>query len=112
MNPNDIFNKDLGSSDKPESELKQENEDKVKELLNTKLTKEQITFALEVMYKEAKYDKIQIKHVNYGFLSTFTKIPMPMNINSLYSGAGKSYLLNTVASLLSEKISHYTKCSI
>ena len=55
------------------------------------------------MIKEAKYDELSIRQIFHGFNSAFTKTPMPHVINSKESGAGKSYLLNHVASFYPEK---------
>jgi len=62
-----------------------------------RITKEDISFVLETMFKEAEHDKISIKQLFFGMVSAFTKTPIPHNVNSKNSGAGKSYLLNLVA---------------
>src|SRR5918994_3927009 len=90
---------------KQEEEKEPENrkEDEDEELAKTKLSKEDIDFAISTMVKEAKYDELSIRQIIHGFNSTFTKLPIPHVINSKNSGAGKSYILNHVASFYPEK---------
>ena len=76
--------------------------DEDEELAKVKLTKEDIDFAINTIIKEAKYDELSIKQIFLGFNSTFTKLPIPHVINSKNSGAGKSYILNHVASFYPE----------
>jgi hypothetical protein len=67
-------------------------------LAQTKLTKQDKEFVLNAIKKEAPYDELSIKQLFYGMSSAFTKLPIPHIVNSKDSGAGKSYLLNLVAS--------------
>jgi len=71
-------------------------DDKIKEA-NIKVTQSDINFVIETMTLEAQHDKTSIKQLFYGMASAFTRIPIPHNLNSKNSGAGKSYLLNLVA---------------
>ncbi|HJR84087.1 MAG TPA: hypothetical protein VJ772_01835 [Nitrososphaeraceae archaeon] len=61
------------------------------------VTKQDIDFVIQTIIKEAEHDRISIRQLFYGMASAFTKIPIPHNVNSKNSGAGKSYLLNLVA---------------
>ena len=94
---------DNGHDDNKEEEKKQDSTDEDEELAKIKLTKEEIDFAINTMIKEAKYDELSIRQIIHGFNSTFTKLPIPHVINSKNSGAGKSYILNHVASFYPEK---------
>jgi hypothetical protein len=78
-------------------------EDEDARLASTRLTKEGIDFAINTMIREAKYDDLSIRQTIHGFNSTFTRLPIPHVINSKNSGAGKSYILNHVASFYPEK---------
>lgn len=80
-----------------------EEEDEDEILARTILTKEDIEFVINTIIKEAKYDELSIRQIIHGFDSTFTKLPIPHVINSKNSGAGKSYILNHVASFYPEK---------
>jgi hypothetical protein len=71
-------------------------EKKEAELVNQKLTPEQIAFVFETLKKKAPYDEIAIKQLFYGMSSAFTKNPIPHNVNSRDAGAGKTYLLSHV----------------
>jgi hypothetical protein len=68
------------------------------ELLNQKVGKQDITFAIDTMSKEAKHDKISIKQLFYGMASGFTKTVLHSNINSKNAGAGNHtvYYQNSV----------------
>jgi hypothetical protein len=92
---NDVGINEYESSDTDinESSALQEKES---ELVNQKLTHEQIAFVIETLKKKAPYDEIGIKQLLYGMFSAFTKIPIPHNVNSKDAGAGKSYLLSHV----------------
>lgn len=78
-----------------ETSLKSTNEDQC-EFLSEKLAQLDVDFVFDTISKEAPYDRISIKQLGYGMFSAFTKIPLPHNVNSKDSGAGKSYLLNLV----------------
>jgi hypothetical protein len=73
------------------------------QLSNEKLTTEDIAFVISTMKKEAEYDEVSIKQLFYGYCSAFTKCPIPHTINSKDSGAGKTYLLVTVAGYFPSK---------
>ena len=73
------------------------------QLANEKLTTEDIAFVISTMKKEAEYDEVSIKQLFYGYCSAFTKCPIPHTINSRDSGAGKTYLLVTVAGYFPSK---------
>lgn len=92
-----------GHDDYREEEKNQVSTDEDEELAKVKLTKEEIDFAINTMIKEAKYDELSIRQIIHGFNSTFTRLPIPHVINSKNSGAGKSYILNHVASFYPEK---------
>jgi hypothetical protein len=77
-------------------EREDEREEEAETLPLPKVTQEDISFVLDTITKEAKYDEPSIKQLFYGMLSAFTKIPIPHTVNSKDSGAGKSYLLNLV----------------
>ena len=68
-----------------------------------KITKQDIDFVIETMTKEARHDIISVKQLFYGMASAFTRIPLPHNVNSKNSGAGKSYLLTLVADYYPDK---------
>jgi hypothetical protein len=89
--------------DEKEEQYNDNTEDEDEQLAKIKLTREDIDFAINTMIKEAKYDKLSIRQIIHGFNSTFTKLPIPHVINSKNSGAGKSYILNHVASFYPEK---------
>lgn len=76
-------------------------EDELKSL--PRVTKEDILFVLETMYKEAPYDKTSLKQLFFGMCSTFTKTGIPHNVNSKTSGAGKNYLLDLCAKYFPDK---------
>src|SRR5215204_1817972 len=94
---------DNENDNKQEEEQEPEHSKEDEELAKIKLTKEDIDFAINTMIKEAKHDELSIRQIIYGFNSTFTKLPIPHVINSKNSGAGKSYILNHVASFYPEK---------
>jgi hypothetical protein len=77
--------------------------DEVEKLVDAILTKNQIEFVFNTIMKEGQYDELSIKQIFYGYISAFTKIPIPHVVNSKDSGAGKSYILNLVASYFPEK---------
>jgi CBS domain-containing protein len=79
------------------------NEEEDEILARTIITKEDIEFAINTIIKEARYDELSIRQILHGFNSSFTKTPIPHVINSKNSGAGKSYLLNHVASFYPDK---------
>lgn len=68
-----------------------------------KVTDEDIEFVIDTMVKEAKHDRISIEQLWYGMGTTFTLLPMPHKVNSKEAGAGKSYLLNKVASVFPDE---------
>lgn len=84
-------------------EIEAETETEEEKLTKEKLTEEDIEFVFETMKKEAKHDELSIKQLFYGMMSTFTRLPMPHVTNSKDPGAGKSYLLNLVASHIPDK---------
>ena len=57
----------------------------------------------EIITREAQHDGLSIKQLFLGMMSTFTRLPIPHVTNSKDSGAGKSYLLNHVASFIPDK---------
>ena len=67
------------------------------DLLNQKVTKEDINFVIDTIAKEAKHDRISIKQLFHGYNSGLTKTVIHGNLNSKNAGAGKSYLLNKVS---------------
>ena len=79
-----------------------EQDEEVK-LAEQRLSPEEISFVIDIMKKEAPYDLISIKQLFYGMISAFSKNPIPHNVNSKDSGAGKSYLLNLVSSYFPQK---------
>jgi hypothetical protein len=89
----------LGCGEAPSSELDQAELQLAKE----KLTSNDISFVIETFKKKAPYDEIPIKQLFYGMSSAFTKIPIPHNVNSKDTGAGKSYLLGHVAEYFPNK---------
>ena len=74
-------------------------EDELKSL--PRVTKEDISFVLETIYKEAPYDKTSLKQLFYGMCSAFTKTGIPHNVNSKTSGAGKKLPPRPVCQVLS-----------
>ena len=92
---------------KKEEKRKETDNDEDKEELDlatrTRLSTEDITFVINTMKKEAQYDEISIKQLLYGMCSAFTKCPIPHNVNSKESGAGKSYLLTLVSAYFPDK---------
>ena len=92
---------DKENNNRSKLENKEEKEESLLELES--VTEQDISFIFSTITKEAEHDKIPIKQLVYGFLSTFTKIPIPHNVNSKNSGSGKSYLLNKVASYFPQK---------
>jgi len=79
------------------------NDDGQANMQHEKVSKKDIDFVIDTMVKEAQHDGISIKQLFFGMASTFTKIPMPHNVNSKNAGAGKSYLLNLVADYFPHK---------
>jgi hypothetical protein len=73
------------------------------ELLNEKVSKQNINFVIETMTKEAKHDEISIKQLFYGMASGLTKTVLHSNVNSKNAGAGKSYLLTLVSDYFPSK---------
>lgn len=73
------------------------------ELITSKVTSKDISFVLDVMYKEAPNDKGSIDQLFFGMCSAFTKCGMSHDVNSPSAGAGKNYLLKLVSSLFPKK---------
>ena len=80
-----------------------DDEDDDEKLVSIKLTKEDIDFMFQTVMKESKYDEISVKQTVYAFNSAFTKLPIPHISTSKESGAGKSYIVNHVASFYPDK---------
>jgi hypothetical protein len=89
-----------GPDNSNENQQQQGHDDR---LAREKLGSEDINFVIATMKKEAQYDVISIKQLFYGYCSAFTKCPIPHTINSRDSGAGKTYLLDIVASYFQGK---------
>ena len=68
-----------------------------------KVTSKDISFVIDTICKEAKYDKPSVRQLFYGMATAFTKLGMGHKVNSKDSGAGKSYLTNKVAGYYPEK---------
>ena len=83
------------------SQLHEQNYDE--QLANERLTTKDIALVISTMKKEAEYDEVSIRQLFYGYCSAFTKCPIPHTINSRDSGAGKTYLLVTVAGYFPSK---------
>jgi hypothetical protein len=66
------------------------------QLLSQKFVSHDISFIIETLKKKAPHDGIAIRQLFYGMCSAFTKHPIPHNVNSKDTGAGKSYLLSHV----------------
>ena len=81
----------------------QEKNDKDEELSAIKLTKDDIDFMFQTMMKESRYDELSIKQTVHGLNSAFTKLPIPHVSTSKESGAGKSYIVNHIASFYPDK---------
>ena len=96
------FIKDKVKADEATTEPSQK-QTELQELIQIKVTDQDIHFVLETMYKEAPYDKVPIKQLFCGMCSAFTKTGMPHNVNSPMAGAGKNYLLSLVASKFPDK---------
>ena len=84
------------STDTKDGTCSSELEQKESQLVKQKLTAEQIAFVMEMLSRKAPFDVIPIKQLFYGMCSAFTKTPIPHNVNSKDTGAGKSYLLHHV----------------
>jgi hypothetical protein len=72
--------------------------DEDEELAAIKLTKDDVNFMFQTMMKESKYDELSIKQTVHGLNSAFTRLPIPHVSTSKESGAGKSYIVNHIAS--------------
>lgn len=95
---------DNGNGDARSGEQQQEQIDNEEEQLATqKLTKDDIDFMFQTMMKESKYDELSIKQTVHGLNSAFTKLPIPHVSTSKESGAGKSYIVNHIASYYPDK---------
>ncbi|HEU4447657.1 MAG TPA: hypothetical protein VFR94_23485 [Nitrososphaeraceae archaeon] len=81
----------------------QEQKDEEEELAAIKLTKDDIDFMFQTMMKESKYDELSIKQTVHGLNSAFTRLPIPHVSTSKESGAGKSYIVNHIASFYPDK---------
>jgi hypothetical protein len=82
---------------------RQEQKDEDAELAAIKLTKDDIDFMFQTMMKESKYDELSIKQTVHGLNSAFTKLPIPHVSTSKESGAGKSYIVNHIASFYPDR---------
>jgi hypothetical protein len=100
---NDSLQEEPESSEDKEIEGQRQGHNYNEQLANEKLTVEDIAFVISTMKKEAEYDEVSIKQLFYGYCSAFTKCPIPHTINSRDSGAGKTYLLVTVAGYFPSK---------
>jgi hypothetical protein len=79
------------------------NETKTKTQTKDSVTEKDVNFIFEIIKKEAPYDQTAIKQLFYGMSSGLTKTPLPHNVNSRQSGAGKSYDLMLVAGCFPSK---------
>ncbi len=100
---NDSIQEESESSGNKETEIRLAKPNSDEQLANEKLTTEDIALVISTMKKEAEYDEVSIKQLFYGYCSAFTKCPIPHAINSRDSGAGKTYLLVTVAGYFPSK---------
>jgi hypothetical protein len=73
------------------------------QVISQKLTSDDIAFIIETLKKKAPHDVVPIKQLFYGMCSASTKIPIPHNVNSKDTGAGKSYLLSHVGGYFPSK---------
>jgi hypothetical protein len=83
-----------------QKQKQEQDADEDKRLAVIKLRKEDIDFMFEIITRDAQHDGLSIKQLFLGMMSTFTRLPIPHVTNSEDSGAGKSYLLNHVASFI------------
>lgn len=86
-----------------EKQQQKQRQDEEVKLAEQRLSHEEISFVIDIMKEEAPYDLISIKQLFFGMMSAFSKNPIPHNVNSKDSGAGKSYLLNLVSSYFPQK---------
>jgi hypothetical protein len=77
--------------------------DEEERLAAIKLSKDDINFMFQTMIKESKYDELSIKQTVHGLNSAFTRLPIPHVSTSKESGAGKSYIVNHIASFYPDK---------
>src|SRR5205823_3899212 len=98
-----VDNNLVGKESSPDEIPTTEEDEEFRLAIEEKLTNQDIAFAINTMKKEAPHDGISIRQLFYGMASTFSKNPIPHNVNSKDPGAGKSYLLNLVASYFPEK---------
>ena len=94
---------ELGLSEDEDTRNQQQEYNYEQHLVNERLTSEDTAFVIETMKKEAVHDEVSIKQLFYGYTSAFTKCPILHTINSRDSGAGKTYLLVTVAGYFPSK---------
>lgn len=73
------------------------------ELLQEKLSEDDIKSMIETMVKEAKHDRISIKQIFIGMCGGIGNIAIHHNVNSKNTGAGKSYLLILVSEYFPSK---------
>ena len=78
-------------------------ENRVKQIINLRVTDDDIKFVFDTMYEEAEHDKTSIEQIFLGMMSAATNKPIGHTVNSRKAGVGKSYLLNKVASYFPNK---------
>jgi hypothetical protein len=92
-----------GQEEEKVEKQEQNDEDEEEKLAAIKLTKENIDSMIQTMMKESKYDELSIKQTVHGLNSAFTRLPIPHISTSEKSGAGKSYIVNHIASFYPDK---------
>ena len=97
----DAFNKIKKDNDRLEQEEKAIR--KAERDAIPKVTSKDISFVIDTICKEAKYDQASVRQLFFGMMTAFTKLGMGHKVNSKDSGAGKSYLTNKVASYFPDK---------
>jgi len=82
--------------------------EQVEEMEDIRLASEQVSgkdikFLFSHFEKYAPHDVIPTKQLFYGMSTTFTRCPMPHNVNSRAAGSGKNFLLELTSSKFPEK---------
>ena len=85
------------------SPVKETDEQYDERLAKERLTEKDRDFVIEVMTKQAPYDKVSILQLFHGYNSAFTKCPIPHIVNSRDAGAGKTYLSSFVVGYYPQK---------
>ena len=95
---------DDNTNTSPASVTANETEEQYDErLAKERLTEKDRDFVIEVMTKQAPYDKVSILQLFHGYNSAFTKCPIPHIVNSRDAGAGKTYLSSFVVGYYPQK---------